>query len=156
MKVWICAVALLGCDETKPAPPPRPQPVVETPSFATAFSHAVRYDTEKKAILVDVKIAPGFHAYTVGETVGKPMLVALDEGAAYRHAGDVVYPAGVEKTLPIGKSVIVEGSAQIVAPIEKRDGAEGPAAGTFRYQVCTDESCDRPRTAPFSVAPPAP
>jgi hypothetical protein len=148
------AVLLWACPEKKEELPPPPEKVEAPaePDWKKAFQHTVRYDAEKKAIVVDVAIEPGFHAYTVGETIGKPMAVTLDEASAFGHAGEVQYPQGTTKDLPIGKSVIVEGTAQIVAPIQKKEGAaEDKATGTFRWQVCTDEACDRPRTQPFRV-----
>jgi hypothetical protein len=69
-------------------------------------------------------------------------------------AGDVEYPKGLEKNLPIGRSVIVEGNAQIYAPVApKPEAPAGPkkVKGTLRYQVCTEKVCDRPRTVPISA-----
>ena|SRR5688572_22076673 len=152
--VLLLTALLTACPAKKDEPAPPPPPPIEAsdePDWKTAFSHAVSYDDAKKAIVVDVTIQPGFHAYTVGETIGKPMAVALDENSPFV-LGEVQYPQGTTKDLPIGKSVIVEGKAQIVAPIQKKEGAAGDATGTFKWQVCTDEACDRPRTQPFTVA----
>lgn len=147
-------ISLLGCKEPKSDPKPRTETPVkkEAPDWKAAFSHDVEYDPARKAVVVKVKIKPGYHAYTVGETIGRPMKVTIDEKSPFALAGDVQYPKGIEKDLPIGKSVIVEGEALIVAPITQKEGEEGDQAnGSFRYQVCTDEACDRPRTAPFAV-----
>jgi hypothetical protein len=146
---WACK------QEAPPAPPPPAEPPTKSqstgPDWQKAFQHTVRYDSTAKAVVVDVKIEPGYHAYTTGESVGKPMLLALDETSAYL-LGEVQYPAGVTKDLPIGKSVIVEGETKIVGPIERKPGPLADrASGTFKWQVCTDESCDRPRSAPFTV-----
>lgn len=121
------------------------------PDWQKAIAHEARYDAERKAVVVKVQIQPGFHAYTVGESVGKPLRLELAEDSAYVAAGDIVYPEGKAKELPIGRSVIVEGAAEVVAPIQPKPEAHGPAKGTFHYQVCTDEACDRPRSAPFQV-----
>jgi cytochrome c biogenesis DsbD-like protein len=155
--ILLLTILLTACPAKKEeTPQPTPEPGVaapKEPDWKSAFKHVVNYDAAKKAIVVDVTIEPGFHAYTTGETIGKPMAVALDENGAFAHAGEVEYPAGVTKDLPIGKSVIVEGTAQIVAPIQKKEGGTGDSAtGTFKYQVCTEEACDRPRTQPFTVA----
>jgi hypothetical protein len=158
-QLWACKKE--SSDEP-PAPPAAPPtspttaapPKEEGPDWQKAFQHTVRYDSTNKAIVVDVKIEPGFHAYTVGETIGKPMQLALDEASTYA-LGEVQYPAGTTKDLPIGKSVIVEGEAKIVGPIQKKPGPSADqATGTFRWQVCTDEACDRPRTKPFAVEVP--
>lgn len=150
---------MLACNEPKTEPKTDPKPSgampakKETPDWKAAFSHAVKYDAERKAVVVDVKIAPGYHAYTVGETIGRPMKVTVDESSPFALSGDVQYPKGVEKNLPIGKSVIVEGETEIVAPVALKEGKQGDQVkGKFQYQVCTDEACDRPRSAPFAVA----
>jgi hypothetical protein len=135
---------------------PQPPPAAETPKgpdFASAFKHSVRWDAEKNAAVIEMTIAPGYHAYTTGETTGKPLLVEIAAESDLALAGEVEYPKGIAKDLPLGRSVIVEGSAQIVAPLSPKDAAKagGKAKGSLRYQVCTDEACDRPRTAPFEL-----
>lgn len=123
------------------------------PDWKKAFSHKVRFDAARKAVVVDVQIQPGFHAYAPGESTGKPLLVTIDEGGDFVGNGTIQYPKGKEKNLPIGRSVIVEGAAEIVAPVKPKAEAPGKAKGKFRYQVCTDSACDRPRTIPFEVGP---
>lgn len=123
-----------------------------TPDFATAFKHTVRWDAAKSAVVVEVSLEPGYHAYTTGETTGKPLALEVAEDSDLVANGEVQYPKGTEKDLPIGKSVIVEGKAEVVAPLKAKEGAAGKKAkGTFRYQVCTDKTCDRPRSAPFDL-----
>ena len=128
----------------------------EMPDWAAAFKHEIRFDAEKKAVVVAVELKPGFHAYTVGETIGRPLKLEFSEKSAYQPTGDIQYPAGETKDLPIGKSVIVHGKAEIVAPVAAKPAAPGASAtGKFQYQVCTEEACDRPRTVDFEVAVPA-
>jgi hypothetical protein len=147
--LWACPAKK---EEAPPPPPAQKVAAPEGPDWKSAFKHTVRYDAAKKAVVVDVQIQPGFHAYTVGETIGKPMAVTFDEASAFTAAGEIQYPEGITKDLPIGRSVIVEGTTQIVAPVQKKEGATGgQATGTFRWQVCTNEACDRPRTKPFTV-----
>jgi hypothetical protein len=124
----------------------------EMPDWAAAFKHEILYDAEKKAVVVAVELKAGFHAYTVGETIGKPLELEFSPDSPYQPSGDIQYPTGETKDLPIGKSVIVFGKADIVAPVAAKEGASGSAAnGKFQYQVCTEEACDRPRTVEFSV-----
>ncbi len=157
------ASQLCACpDARQEAPPPRGEPGVAEvksppePDWQKAFEYQIQYDGTGKALVVDVKIAPGYHAYTVGETIGKPLNLTLDDTSAYTSAGEVKYPEGETKDLPIGRSVIVEGAARIVAPVQKKQGAtDNHATGTFRWQVCTEDACDRPRTKPFSVDVPS-
>lgn len=144
----IFVLFLAGCPAEAPreaAPPP-----TEAVDWAAAFDHEVRYDAAKKAVVVDVKIAPGFHAYTVGETTGRPLKLSVDDPWKL---GDVAYPKGLAKNLPIGKSVIVEGSASVVGPVTAPEAPPAQITGKFAYQVCTDEACDRPRSAKFAVKP---
>ena len=160
------ALIVAGCrDRSAETPPPvpatpsavspSPAPPHSPPNWKEAFSHDVRYDGENRAVVVDVRIAPGFHAYTTGETTGKPLKIALTPGGGYGFDGPIQYPKGIEKNLPIGRSVIVEGNTQIVAKVSPQSpNATGPVKGVFHYQVCTDEACDRPRKAPFAVAVP--
>src|SRR5262245_57971634 len=139
-RIFLLTALLTACPaKNEETPQPTPEPGVQAPKepdWKSAFKHEINYDAAKKAIVVDVTIQPGFHAYTVGETIGKPVAVALDEAGAFTLAGDVQYPAGETKDLPIGKSVIVEGTTQIVAPIQKKEGGTGDeATGTFKWQV---------------------
>ncbi len=122
------------------------------PDWGSAFASEVRFDADQQAVVAEVRVAPGFHAYTVGETTGKPLKLTLDADGAFEHRGDVSYPAGTERNLPIGRSVIVEGEATITAPVARKAGrTEDRVKGTLRYQVCTDDGCDRPRKQPFDV-----
>lgn len=127
----------------------------EMPDWANAFRHELRFDAEKKAVVVDVELKPGFHAYTVGETIGRPLRLEFAADSPYQPSGEIQYPEGETKDLPIGKSVIVHGKASIVAPVTAKEGAAGgDARGKFQYQVCTEEACDRPRTVDFQVSVP--
>ncbi len=123
----------------------------ETPDWKAAFQHEVSYESEKSQLRVHVSIKPGYHAYTLGETIGKPMRLTVDPNGAYSVVDKVGYPKGKEKSLVGGRSVTVEGEADIVATLKKTPGQEGPIEGSFRYQVCTETACDRPRTAPFTL-----
>lgn len=159
------ALAMGGCREEKtferaPAPMKREGTSIaakldDGPRWDTALTYSARVDGAQKALLVDVVIAPGFHAYTEGETVGKPLALELAADSAVAGAGPVVYPKGVAKDLPVGRSMIVEGRAQILAPLALPDGSAGKSVtGTFRYQVCTDTACDRPRKVELAAAVP--
>lgn len=142
----IFVLFLAGCPE-KTAAPSAPAAAPEAVDWSAAFHHEVRYDADQSALVVDVKVAPGFHAYTIGETTGRPLEVTVEDPWKL---GDVAYPKGLEKNLPIGKSVIVEGAATIVAPVSA-EPAPDTIRGKLAYQVCTDEGCDRPRKAAFEV-----
>jgi hypothetical protein len=149
----VLVLSLAACESSsKPPAAPASAPTAEKgPNWEAAFQHQARWDAARKAVVVDVTIAPGFHAYTTGETVGKPLLVEISPDSELALEGDVVYPAGVPKDLPIGRSVIVEGKAEIVAKVTPKSEGADDAKGTLRYQVCTEQACDRPRTAAFAV-----
>lgn len=155
----LLAIALTAaCQQTPAARPPedtakRSGPA--TPDWKTAIKHTVRYDPARSSVVVDVTVAPGFHAYTVGEEIGRPMKVTIDEESGLELEGEIHYPKGKTKSLSTGRSVIVEGHAEIVARVKSRSGVDvngQKARGKFHYQVCTDEACDRPRSAAFDVA----
>ncbi len=154
--VRIAPILIAGCPAAPDKVPTTPAaPVVdeeEAPDFQSAFKYRVRFDAGEQAVVVDMKIEDGYHAYTIGESTGRPLAVRMAPDGAYVLTGDVVYPEGIKKDLPIGPSVIVEGRAKIVAPVKKRPQAAGErATGLFQYQICTDEACDRPRKKPFDV-----
>ena len=152
----------IGCTSESPpsSPPAKTTSEAPPPDFKSAFRTNFRFDAGEQAVVVDLKIEPGYHAYTIGESTGRPLKVEMASDSAFALKGDVKYPEGLKKDLPIGPSVIVEGRAKIVAPVEKRsDATDGAAKGTLRYQVCTDEACDRPRKLSFNVKvlpPPGP
>ncbi len=144
-------------EKAAPSTPIAAAEPADAPDWKAAFRHEVAFDAVARSVVVDVDVAPGFHVYTQGETIGKPLLLRLTEGSDFDVDGDVRYPEGITKDLPIGRSVIVEGKARVVAPIKAKnpDATAGTAAGKFRYQVCTDEACDRPRTEAFTIDVPA-
>lgn len=151
----LCA-APLACKSEASIPktkPPAVAPAKAPPKidWKSAFKHSERYAAPDKTLMVEVDVAPGFHAYTLGETIGKPLMVTIDPESGYGLAGEITYPKGKVKNLPVGRSVIVEGKAVIKVPVGKLDGKDNKIKGKLRYQVCTDDSCDRPRTVPFTV-----
>lgn len=160
-RTWgLAFAALAGCSDPKPAPPAAPvqaaapaAPVGNTPDWKKAIRHEVRFDPARRAVVVSVELEPGYHAYTVGETIGRPLALTFDPDSAWVAEGEIELPPGRAKDLPIGRSVIVEGRAEVVARV-KRTAPGGTAKGKFFYQVCTDQACDRPRSAPFSLTVP--
>jgi hypothetical protein len=159
--VVFAALAAMGCRERanpKDEPPPskpRAAEVAEAVQQAptdwdSAIRIDVRYDAARQAVVAALQIAPGFHAYTTGETIGRPLELKIAPESELKAEGEPTYPQGVTKDLPIGRSVIVEGSAEVVAKLAS-PAAGKKANGTLAYQVCTDEACDRPKTKPWTV-----
>jgi hypothetical protein len=151
---WVLVVIGLvgmGCRAERAAEAPNPGN--QAPDFQSAFDYDV--GLREGAIVVRFEVADGFHVYTVGETVGKPLELELDERSDAALSGPVSYPKGITKDLSIGRSVIVEGHGEVRAPIHVPRATEAgrvmKATGRFRYQVCTEESCDRPRSSSFEL-----
>jgi hypothetical protein len=150
----LLALGVAACtkDPGNSSSPKAPTRIEETPSapnWDEAFEYTVNYSSEKKALVVEFTVAPGYHTYTIGETIGRPLNLEFSQDSAYVAASPPSYPKGIAKKLATGTSVIVEGKGEIVAPLEKaREGQE--AKGTFQYQVCTETACDRPRRVQIS------
>lgn len=119
------------------------------PDWKSALKYDVRFDGARGGVAVGLDIAPGFHAYTVGETIGRPLKVEIAADSPLKLDGEVQYPAGTTKDLPLGRSVIVEGKSEVFAPTAVEPGKK--VKGSFHYQVCTNDACDRPRTVPFEL-----
>lgn len=129
----------------------------EPTDFEKAFRFETHFDSSGPNLRVKLHVAPGFHVYTTGETIGKPLKLQLNESSAFQISGEVQYPAGITKDLPVGRSVIVEGEAEITAALAANAAAKTQQIqGDLRYQVCTDSACDRPRTAVLQVSVTAP
>ena len=143
----------VACPAPSSGPPPAPERA-PTVDWASAFRHEVSIDAARGALVVSVALAEGFHAYTVGESVGRPLEVTVDPATAAPR-GPIVYPKGRTKDLPTGRSVVVEGAAEIVAPLVLT-ATVTTIRGTLAYQVCTAESCDRPRRVPIAASRAAP
>ncbi len=152
--VFSLLAATSACTQDK-APPSSetqaPTKVNAMPDWSNAISHTVRLNPEANMVQVDVLVKAGFHAYTVGETTGKPLVLEIADDSEYTLAGDVSYPKGKIKDLPVGRSVIVEGQALVSAPVKAKNEASKTVRGSFRYQVCSNEACDRPRTKKFEL-----
>lgn len=162
------ALAATACrdrsDPKKDAPPPSQAaaaaraeaPAKAPPNWAGAMKHEVRFDPAGHAVVVTLDIAPGFHAYAEGETVGRPLALAFTPDSELVLDGAVRYPAGTARDLPIGRSVIVEGRAEITAKVKAAGGDEAgkKAKGNLQYQICTEDSCDRPKVLSWEVSAP--
>lgn len=117
------------------------------PDFANALQLVPAFDKATSKLTVVLKIKPGFHAYAPGETVGKPVDVAVD--APWAIEGAVQIPAGTTKDLgALGTSVILEGEIPLSVTVK---GAIGDVHGSVMAQVCTDTACDRPKKHSFTV-----
>jgi hypothetical protein len=146
-------VMMLGACARDATPERNTTAAAPAPEWDKALTYTARVDGARSALVVDVKVAAGFHAYTAGETIGKPMTLEIATDSEIAAAGPTAYPKGAVRDLSVGRSVIVEGRAELVAPLAS-PAAGKTAKGTFAYQVCTDTACDRPRSVPLSVTVP--
>lgn len=151
----LLAATALACEKRSSEPATAQAPRAQAmPDWKTAISHQVRFDAASGEVVVDVDVKPGFHAYAVGETTGKPLQLQIADDSEFGLDGEVRYPKGHEKDLPTGRSVIVQGQAQVLATVKAKSEAAKTVKGTFHYQVCTDEACDRPRSQAFALSAP--
>lgn len=142
-----------GCRDPGSAPPAPPSASEaragnRLPDWQAGFRYEVAVHGDR--LVVEFEVQEGFHVYTVGETVGRPLKLTIDPESPVQPAGPVVYPKGETKQLSIGQSVTVEGAGNLRVPL-KMPAEASQVTGRFRYQVCTDSLCDRPRTRPFRV-----
>lgn len=122
------------------------------PDFQKAIAVTFAWDAERSAVVAKIHLEPGFHAYGPGERTGKPLAMEIT-GEDWKQQ-EVKIPQGVEKDLgDMGKSYVVTGDVEAVAVVKAAGETKEPVTGLLRYQVCTDTSCDRPRSMPFSVPP---
>ena len=139
--------APIACKNQEADAPPEETGV----QFGNAIQIKPRFEVEGPRVVIDVGLRPGFHVYTTGETVGRPLKIDLTEGGDWKAAQEPVYPSGRTKETALGSSVVVEREARVQLPVEPLMDNPGSITGTFEYQVCTDVACDRPRTLPFKL-----
>jgi hypothetical protein len=117
----------------------------EITNFNSSFTLEHKLDTKKNLLEIIINLKPGYHAYAPGELIGKPVALSLsDANATWALIGDLQVPPGRRKKLAgLSESVILEHTIKIIQPIKIGTGA---ATALLYLQVCTDTSCDRPRT----------
>lgn len=148
----LALTALAGCTQTSAPAPEAALPLPSGPDFENALTVSPRFDAEAQAVAIDLSLRPGFHVYTTGEKTGRPIRIELAEGA-WSAKGEPSYPTGEKKTTALGTSVVVEGQATARLAVSADGEAPGLVQGSFHYQVCTDEACDRPRKKAFALTP---
>jgi thiol:disulfide interchange protein DsbD len=114
--------------------------------------------------VVEMTVAAGWHvnAHVPADAFLIPTTVTVQPPAGVR-AGEVVYPAAVERRLAFGgdkKFQLYEGTVRIEAPLEGAPATpDAPLRAALRFQACDDSRCLPPRTldlsASFAAAGPA-
>lgn len=151
--------ALVACSQggDEPQPPSSPPTsTVKGPNFqgSIAISPSFQSTEGQGLVRVDVALQPGFHVYTTGESIGRPIGLELRDSPGWT-AGDAVHPEGKRKTTALGTSVVLEGQFRSELPVHPEDTAGDELKGRFRYQVCTETACDRPRSLDFELEAPS-
>lgn len=93
------------------------------------------------ALVVELHIADGWHAYTEDVGGGMPVQIELDDGCDYRAAGELQKPAANKGA--------VTGTARWTLPIAAK-GDGGRLHATVRHQVCDALECLMPQTVAIS------
>lgn len=152
MKVRMASLALfflLACTSRTSETPVEAKEAPEVLDFQRAISIEPRLAED--AVVVSIRLEPGFHTYTTGETVGRPLKLTLAEDGVWQATGAPSYPEGKKKETALGTSVVVENNAEVRLPVEPTVPSPGALRGKLRYQVCTETACDRPREAIFEL-----
>jgi hypothetical protein len=126
---------------------PEKNPEKGPPDFAGALTLSPKYEGDK--VVVSVALKPGFHAYAPGEEIGKPVGLTIKGANGWKGDGEVEKPTGKTKDLgELGKSQVLEGT---FALSQKVSGGSGDVECDLEIQICTDNSCDRPRKHALKV-----
>lgn len=151
-------LALAGCEESQGGfgkadvkdPGVNVKATAEPGDAPPDFLGAVRLSPSYKGgeLVVNVALKSGFHAYAPGETIGKPVSLAVTEAGGWQ-AEDITVPEGKTKDLgELGKSQVLEGTFPLKAKVS---GGEGELGAVVDIQVCTENACDRPRKHELKV-----
>jgi thiol:disulfide interchange protein DsbD len=111
--------------------------------------------------VVEATIARGWHVNSnrPRDTFLIPTTVTFTPPAGVR-AGEVAYPAPVERKLAFGGDkpfLLYEGTVRFTAPLEGALSPGGePLRAALRYQACDDSHCLPPKTLTLTATPDAP
>ena len=153
---WILSLLsiawLSGCTKDTSVSQTAATPVAAL-DFQEAISFKPTFDGAAQAVIMQVNLKPGYHIYTTGETIGRPVRMELQTGGDWKPTGEIEYPTGSKKVTSLGTSVVVEHKAMTRMPVAPAVDEPGKLIGRFFYQVCTNEACDRPRSTDFELDP---
>ena len=110
------------------------------------------WDAKTSSVVGHLALEPGFHAYGPGEQTGKPISLEIT-GTAW-NVQEVQLPPAQKKDLgELGTSFVLTGNIEVKGRLGASGDAKAPVVGKLNYQVCSDTSCDRPRSASFNLTP---
>lgn len=130
--------------------PPTAESIEPSLDFTEAITIRPGFERSGPEVVVKIELADGFHVYSTGETIGRPLDIGVDDGD-WVPRSSANYPKGKVKDTSLGRSVVVEGEAEVNLPVRATVDSPGPVRGFLKYQVCTETSCDRPRKFKFEI-----
>ncbi len=110
--------------------------------FSKLYTIKSRFDEKTSTLVVDISLDNRIHAYAEGEEVGIPVKFELSPKNGWLKDGEAIVPKGKAKNLSLGKSVVLEGDFKLSQKLKK---GQGPGEGTLYLQVCSSDSCDKPK-----------
>ncbi|MCA9507917.1 MAG: hypothetical protein KC505_05800 [Myxococcales bacterium] len=116
-----------------------------TQSSQTSFEHnySIEHNIKEDTLLVTVKLNKGFHAYGPGEKIGKAVDLRIASDNGWSALGSPEIPKPQSKNLKeFGTAQIFEN--QFVVKQKLKHGI-GIGKALLSLQICTNESCDRPK-----------
>ncbi len=108
-----------------------------------ATSHLdYEFNKQTRELKVRVKVPEGMHAYAPGELIGRPVELVIEPMNHWNLDGTPTIPTGNSKHL-------LSGTFEIKAKLKN---GQGPIHGILKMQLCSDNSCERPKDYAFKVA----
>ena len=126
-------------------------PALDQLDFDNAFSVTTQYDKSRNNLTVRLQLQPGYHAYAVGELVGRPLDVVVLPQGGWAARGPVHMRPGNAKQFAGETSLVLED--EVVISVTLQPG-QGPLHAILKLHMCADGACDRPRDYPFVVEVP--
>lgn len=134
-----------GCQ--KKTSSPTPANFEQSAIIKSALNESADY------MIINIDLAKDFHAYGPKEAIGKPVRLVIEPDNGWAAIGEAVIPPGKHKKLSgLGDSYIIDGSFKVE---QKLKPGTGTGKALLYLQICTDNSCDRPRTHELTLQPSA-
>ena len=112
-------------------------------NFDESYKISSYLDKNLKILTINVKLKKNFHAYGIGEKIGKPVSIEIKPDNGYAAAGEALLPKGsIKKLTKNRQSVVINGEFNIKQPLKMGSGL---GKALVHMQICTASLCDRPR-----------
>lgn len=123
------------------------------PDWPAAVSYNARW--AEQGLVVDLEVAPCFHAYPADSTSGQPLHLKLHPAKGLHTAGPVTYPPGKKEQGPFGDRVVLRGRGQIHMTVHRSQSRAQTLKATLHFHACTDRACGPPQHVELNVRIPA-